>query len=32
MNTAKYPLEDINEGYRALHAGEIVRGLIDFSL
>ena len=30
--TAKYPLEDINEGYRALHAGEIVRGLIDFSL
>ena len=30
--TQKYALEDINEGYRALHDGEIIRGLIDFSL
>ena len=28
----QYALEDINEGYRALHDGEIIRGLIDFSL
>ncbi|MEM9200337.1 MAG: NDMA-dependent alcohol dehydrogenase [Actinomycetota bacterium] len=30
--TQTYALEDINEGYRALHEGEIIRGLIDFSL
>ena len=30
--TEKYALDDINEGYRALHAGEIIRGLIDYSM
>lgn len=30
--TRTYALDDINEGYRALHAGEIIRGLIDYSL
>lgn len=30
--TARYKLDDINEGYRALHAGENIRAVIDYSL
>lgn len=30
--TKRYKLEDINEGYRAMHAGENIRGVIDMSL
>lgn len=29
--TARYPLDDINRGYAAMHAGHNVRGIIDFS-
>ena len=28
--TARYPLEDANEAFRALAAGELARGLIVF--
>jgi len=30
--TARYSLDEINEGYRALHAGENIRAVIDYSL
>ncbi len=30
--TNRYPLDEINEGYRAMHAGENIRAVIDFSL
>ena len=32
MITRRYSLDDINEGYRDLLNGEIIRGVIDFSL
>jgi NDMA-dependent alcohol dehydrogenase len=32
MITRRYPLGDINEGYRDLLNGEIIRGVIDFAL
>jgi NDMA-dependent alcohol dehydrogenase len=32
MITRRYALDDINEGYRDLLNGEIIRGVIDFSL
>jgi S-(hydroxymethyl)glutathione dehydrogenase/alcohol dehydrogenase len=30
--TRTYPLEQINEGYTAMHAGEVMRGVLDYSL
>ncbi len=30
--TNRYRLDDINEGYRAMHAGENIRAVIDYSL
>jgi Zn-dependent alcohol dehydrogenase len=27
-----YPLEQINEGYVDMHAGEVIRGVIDYTL
>ncbi len=30
--TRRYSLDEINEGYRAMHAGENIRAVIDFSL
>ncbi len=30
--TRRYRLDDINEGYRAMHAGENIRAVIDYSL
>ncbi|KUH93209.1 Zn-dependent alcohol dehydrogenase [Mycobacterium sp. IS-3022] len=32
MITRRYRLDDINDGYRDQHNGEIIRGVIDFSL
>jgi NDMA-dependent alcohol dehydrogenase len=32
MITRRYPLDEINEGYRDLLNGEIIRGVIDFAL
>jgi len=32
MITRRYRLDDINDGYRDLLNGEIIRGVIDFSL
>ena len=32
MITRRYRLDEINEGYRDLLNGEIIRGVIDFSL
>ena len=32
MVTRRYRLDDINEGYRDLLNGEIIRGVIDFAL
>jgi Zn-dependent alcohol dehydrogenase len=32
MITRRYRLDEINEGYRDQLGGEIVRGVIDFSL
>ena len=32
MITRRYRLDDINEGYRDLLNGEIIRGVIDFAL
>jgi NDMA-dependent alcohol dehydrogenase len=30
--TRSYPLEQINDGYAAMHAGEVIRGVIDYTL
>jgi Zn-dependent alcohol dehydrogenase len=32
MITRRYALDDINEGYRDLLNGEVIRGVIDFGL
>jgi S-(hydroxymethyl)glutathione dehydrogenase/alcohol dehydrogenase len=28
--TSSYPLDEINQGYRDMHAGKNIRGLIEF--
>jgi len=30
--TRTYPLEQINDGYAAMHAGEVIRGVIDYTM
>jgi S-(hydroxymethyl)glutathione dehydrogenase/alcohol dehydrogenase len=30
--TRTYPLDQINEGYAAMHDGQVIRGVIDYSL
>ena len=30
--TRTYPLEQINEGYAAMHAGEVIRGVVDYTI
>ncbi len=30
--TRTYPLERINDGYAAMHAGEVIRGVVDYAI
>lgn len=30
--TRTYPLEQINEGYAAMHGGEVIRGVLDYTI